>query len=495
MLLKKDFNFNHLTFIKRAICFCLQFYLNNMGADTIFKAIADFGDRLLFFDVLFWTDKAQMPFLIFWLLAASIYFSVITGFFNFRKLPKALILFVKGKKSINKKEGTVSTKSIVLSATAGATDLGSIFGVAGIVAVGGAGTIFWLIVAGFISTSIRYAEVLCGHKFRHKLVVKGESKGYTGGPQVYIKRIFRMYNLPKVGKIVAALYASMLCLSTFCSLQINQTVHIFTHTFPQTANYTWLLALLVATFVIFVVARGISSVAKFSQTAVPAMVLIYVIATICVFVVNYKNIIPSLYLIFEDAFSFRAVNGGILGAMVLGVQRAFFCNESGMGSGAIIHSKSSNKDSRQEAIISMIAPIISVVIVCSCSGLIVLVSQSYKVGNDGMDYMLNAFTSTYWLFKYIILMIVPLFGVTTAVAWAYYGSSLFSSLFGQKRVFIYYILLFIAYFLCGMAESFETILGVADFLNLSITIPNVIALVMMSKIIIKATREGKKKNK
>ena len=463
-----------------------------MTPDAIFQTIADFGNKILFFDVLFWTDVAQLPFLIFWLLFASIYFSLITGFINFRKLPKAILLFLKDKKTVNKKQGTVSSKSIVLSAIAGATDLGSIFGVAGIVAIGGAGTIFWLIVAGFLSTSIRYAEVLCGHKFRRKIFSNGNACGYIGGPQVYIPKIFRLYKLEKLGKIVATLYATMLCLSTFCSLQINQTVHIFTHTFPQVKEYTWLIALFVATFVIIVVAKGLSSVAKFNQKVVPFMIILYILITCCVLFVNHDNIIPSLYFIIDDAFSFRSINGGILGAMVLGTQRAFFCNESGMGSGAIIHANSSNNDTKQEAIISMITPIISVLIVCTCSGLIVLISQSYKIGADGTDYMINAFTNTCWFFKYILLMVVPMFGITTAVSWAYYGSTLFKSLFGSSRVMIYYTILFISYFLCGMTESFETILNVADFLNLSIAIPNVVALLMISKVIVKVSNRKNK---
>ena len=137
----------------------------------------------------------------------------------------------------------------------------------------------------------------------------------------------------------------------------------------------------------------------------------------------------------------------------------------------------------------MITPIVSVIIVCSCSGMIVLISQSYMNGIDGTDYIINAFTSACGYFKYIILLIVPLFGITTAVSWAYYGSTLFSNLFGKNRVVIYYVLLFIAYFLCGVVDSFQIILNVADFLNLSIAIPNVIALVMMSKVIIRETRK------
>ena len=180
-----------------------------MTSDVFFQKIADFGNEFLFFDVLFWTDKASLPFLIFWLLLASVYFAFITGFISFRKLPLAIISFIKGKKTINKKEGTVSSKNIVLTAIAGSTDLGSIFGVASIVAVGGAGTLFWLIVAGFLATSVRYVEVLCGHYFRRKTFKNGKANGYIGGPQIYIPRIFKLYNLPNVGKVVATMYATM----------------------------------------------------------------------------------------------------------------------------------------------------------------------------------------------------------------------------------------------------------------------------------------------
>ena len=465
-----------------------------MFSDAIFQKISDIGNNILFFDVLFWIDKASMPFLIFWLLFASIYFSVITGFINFRRLPQSIILFIKGKKTINKQEGTVSSKSIVLSAIAGASDIGSIAGLAGVVILGGPGTIFWLIVAGFLSTSIRYAEVICGHKFRKKVFLNGKAVGYSGGPQIYISRIFSLYGIKKIGKVVAISYALMTCLSTFCSLQVNQTVQIITHIFPVIKNYTPFIAFCVALIVISVAVKGISGVAKFNQKIVPAMIMIYICSTIAILFVHRQNIIPVVQSIFSDAFTFRAINGGILGSMIMGIQRAFFCNESGMGSGAIIHANSSNKDSKKEAIISMVTPIVSVVIVCVCSGMIVLVSGSYSDGTSGTDNIINAFASVHPMMKYLTFIIIPMFGMTTAVSWAYYGARQFSNLFGERRVLIYYTLLFVAYFLCGIVDNFSIILDVADVMNLSITIPNIIALIMMSKIIIRETKKtGKEK--
>ena len=459
-----------------------------MNSDIIFQKIADFGNTILFFDVFFWTDKIKMPFLIFWLLFASFYFSFITNFINIRKLPKAIVMFFKEKKTINKKENTVSSKSIVLSEIACLSYIGSIAGLAGVISIYGAGVIFWIIVAGFLSTSIRYAEVLCGHKFRKKAFKNGKPDGYNGGPQVYIQKIFSLYKLKKTGKIVVKIYAIMLCLSTFASLQLNQSVQILTHTLPTLQNYKPIIALLIASIVISATIKGITGVAKFNQLIVPIMIIIYVISTIIILLYHHNNFSLAIKMIFEDAFTFRSINGSIIASIIVGVQRAFFCNESGMGSGAIIHSNSSNKDSRKEAIISMITPIISVVIICICSGMIVLVSGSYLTGSNGTDNIIKAFSSVHPYMKYITLIIVPMFGITTAVSWAYYGSKQFSSLFGKKLVAIYYTILFIAYFLCGIAEDFNTILDVADFLNLSITIPNIIALIMMSKVIIKESK-------
>lgn len=460
-----------------------------ISSDLLFQKIAVFGNQLLFFDVFFWTDKMKMPFLIFWLLSASIYFAIITKFVNIRKLPNAILMFIKGKKTINKTDKTVSSKSIVLSAIAGASDIGSIAGLASVIAIYGAGVIFWLIVAGFLSASIRYAEVLCGHKFRKKKFSNGKPDGYNGGPQVYIPRIFSIYGCKTIGRVVVKVYATMLCLSTFASLQVNQSVQILTHTIPVLQQYNIIIALIVATIIIFVAIKGITGVAKFNQNIVPLMITIYIISTIIILIYHHDNFIPSIKMIFEDAFTFNSINGSIIGALIIGTQRAFFCNESGMGSGAIIHSNSSNKDSKKEAIISMITPIVSVIIICFCSGMIVLVSKSYMMSLSGTDNIIQAFSSVHPLMKYITLIIVPMFGITTAVSWAYYGSKQFSSLFGKKRVLIYYVFLFISYFMCGIVDNFNIILDVADFLNLSITIPNIIALIMMSKIIIRETNK------
>jgi AGCS family alanine or glycine:cation symporter len=466
-----------------------------MNADKIFEKIAELGNKILFFDILHYTKiKASMPFLIFWLLFASLYFSIVLRFLNFKSLFKVLCIFLKEKSYVDKKHNLASTKSIILSATGGATDLGSIFGVATIVAIGGPGTIFWLIFAGIISTSIRFVEVFCGHKFRKKIYINGEHKGYNGGPQIYIKKAFTMIKLPRLGRIFAKIFAFNVTISTFCSLQINQTVHVITHTMPFMAKYDWIISLTISIIVISIVVRGISSLAKFSKTFVPIMLYLYFLITMVVIVINYDKIIPTFIIVIKDAISFRAINGGFLGSMILGVQRAFFCNESGAGSGAIIHSSSDNKDSYKEAMLSIITPIISVLIVCFCSGLIVLLTGVYNCehSGSGIDFIMKAFAEIHPKMQYVTLIIVPLFGITTAASWAYYGSRSWQSVFG-KNVKVYYCLLFVAYFLCGIVKNFETILNVADILNLSITIPNITSLIILSNFIRKALKKERKK--
>ncbi|MEN9782304.1 MAG: hypothetical protein RL208_454 [Pseudomonadota bacterium] len=454
-----------------------------MNVDGLFEVIAEIGNNLLFFNVSPF-KQFPLPFLIFWLIGGSVYVAFKLKFFNFFALPKAIWLFITEKSKVAD-NNTASSKTIVISSIAGATDLGSIFGVATIVATGGAGTIFWMIVAGIISTSLRFVEVLCGHFFRRRQYSNGKFIGFIGGPQVYINRIFKIYKMPQMGLWVAKIYAFNVAISTFCSLQVNQTVHIITHLTPFLKNYNWIISLFVATFIISLVIGGFSRIAKFNLKIVPIMVVMYLFITAYILFANASNIIPSLHLIINDALSFRAINSSISAMIILGAQRAFFCNESGMGSGAIIHANSSNENSIKEAIISMITPIVSVLVVCSCSGLIVLttgVYNSVSSTSSGVEFILMAFTTVNENMKYFVLLIVPLFAITTAVSWAYYGSRSWMSLFGLRYVPVYYLILFISYYLCGLVDNFQTILDVADVLNLSISIPNIIALVMFIKI-------------
>lgn len=453
-------------------------------SDYIFSIIAKAGESILFFDITLFNQNVKIPFLIFWLLAASLYFSVILRFKNFTLIPKAFGIFfneIKNQKSI-KAKNLASSASIVLTSIGGSVDLGSIFAVATIVSIGGPGTIFWLLIAGILSTSIRFTEVFYGHKLRTKVSSHGKLTGFIGGPQVYIKKAFKLYKIGKIGNIMTKIYAFNVAISTFFSLQLNQTTHVIIHTVESLQSKQWLVALIIAIIVLSIILGGIKSVTKFGEKAVPLMIISYIIATIIVILKHYDQVLPSLYLIVQDAMSFKAINGSILGAFVLGFQRAFFCNESGTGSGAIIHSSSSNENSYKEATISIVSPIISVLIVCFCSGLIVLVSKAYTMTSlSGVALIVHAFNTVHPLMEYMTLVIVPLFGLTTATAWAYYGSQSWSNLFGKKYISIYYILLFIAYLFSGMVKDFGIILQIADILLLSTTIPNIIALVMLSR--------------
>jgi AGCS family alanine or glycine:cation symporter len=465
-----------------------------MTADEILLKVADIGNSVFFFNVLSFSNQYKIPFLIFWLISASVFFTVILKFINFLQLPKMIYRFSKEKNHNSRNENLASTKSISLSAIGGAVDLGTIFAIATIVSIGGPGTIFWLIIGGIISTSIRFFEVFCGHYFRKKVFSNGEFVGYTGGPYIYIQKAFSFYKIPKIGKIFVKIYSLNIIMSTFFSLQINQTIHVLTHAFPAAREYDWIFSVLFAIIIVSIAIKGISSVARFSTKVVPIMIYIYIACTIYILIWNIEKILPSISLIFKDAMSFNKINGNHFGCMILGMQRAFFCNEAGTGSSAIIHANSNNKDSYKEAFLSMIEPIVSVLIVCLCSGMIVITTGVYNFADQlsGVELIMKSFGSIHKDFSYITLIVVPLFGLTTAISWAFYGSKSWIHLFGKKTVNIYYTLLFVGYFISGTTKNFSIILNVADIFGLSSTLTNIIALFMLSGFVFKKIRKIKK---
>ncbi len=427
------------------------------------------GNNILFYNIKI-SENIYIPFLIGWLAATSMFFMIKLKFFNIKNLIKSFMLCFNKKLPHNQLE--LSPRKIVLTAIGSSVDLGSVFGVALGVVIGGPGVIFWLIVAGIFGTSIRFIEVFASHKYRNHL-----NKTSFGGPHLYIERIFSELNLHKTGKVIAFIFALFFTFSTFCSLQVNQTVSVITEHSFQLQNYRFLTCIIFASIIIISINTGMAKITKIAEKIVPWMTICYFICTAIVLIFHYDKILSSIFLILKDALSFNNVKGNTLGCFVIGMQRAFFCNEAGMGTGAIVHASSDNKNTLLEATISMVTPVISVLVVCLCSGVVVVISGAYNHNlNDGIKIIIQAFESVHPLLRFVIFLVVPVFGYTTAISWGYCGNRTWCYLFGEKSSKIYYIVLFVSYIVCGMVKDFGFMLDIADLMNLSITIPNILAL-------------------
>jgi AGCS family alanine or glycine:cation symporter len=362
------------------------------------------------------------------------------------------------------------------------------FGVILMIKTFGVGSIFWVLVSGFLATSIRLSEIFMGHHYR---IVSQNGKTYIGGPQIYIKEFFAQKGWTLFGKILANIFIVMLFCSTFASAQLNQTATTLRHFIPVLHDYNLLFGFVLASIIITIVSGGFRRIIIIASNTVSIMSKVYFIIAMIVIIKNYHNIMPAFSAIITDAFSLKAGVGGFLSMVIFALQRGFFCNEAGMGSGAISHSNSINKNSMQEAIIGMLTPILTTGILCMTSGLIVVVTNAHLYGETGLDIMMYALNTVHPKFHYILLIIVPSIGISAATAWAYYGQRAFSSLFGEKNIFVYNVMLFCSYIMCITATNFSAVLNLADIANLGITIPNIIALFFASKFIAKNVKEYK----
>ena len=443
------------------------------------EGVANFGSNLLFFNI-FPFYGIKIPFLIAWLVIASAYFFIGMKMYNMKF---AFFAFKYGtSKSVEKiqreevkksKLRVQTSRAISLFSVGSNADLGSIFGVAVAISIGGRGVIFWMLIVTLISSSIRVFEVFVAHSMRKK---SEDGSHYIGGPQFYIVTALKKVRMKKLGSVLAFVFSMFLILSTFCSVQMNQTVMIFSSFAGLEGGKVALVSLVISAFVAIVLLYGFEKIASFSDKYIPVIGFSYFLATTIVIIFNYKNIIPSFKGIFIDAFSLKAGISGFISSIVLAAQRAMFCSETGMGSAPISHINSVNKNSLTEATISAMTPLLSVFIVCFCSGLIISVTEAYKIKSSGVDMMIQSFATVHPKFPLLLLLIIPTFGISTAVAWAYYGQRLWIDYFGESKKNIYRALLFISYWVCGTSTNFNSILAIADFLGLAITIPNVFSL-------------------
>ena len=468
----------------------LQDFISNINSFAV--NVSQICNKILCFNVLFWQNDIQMPFLIAFLLFSSIYFFAIFGFVNFKFMAYAIRTFFSSKLN-SYQEKMVKTlgsqyqtsRKIVFFVAGGGIDLGSIFGVSAIVSFAGLGTIFWMLIISVLSSSVRFAEVFAAHYFR---TTDEKAKSVFGGPQIYIKKAFEMINMPMLGKFMALVFSLALGLSTFCSLQVNQTVMIITHFVPQTQPYTLFISIAISAIILSLLTLSFKTITNISSVVVPLMARVYIASTVIIILFNFHNIAPTINEIFSDALSLKSGFAGILATIVVATQRTFFCNETGMGSGAISHANSINKDSILEGIISTITPVVSIAIICVCSGFIAGITGAFRESTDGIYIIMKSFATVHEYFPILLIVVVPLFGVTTAVAWAYYGQRVWIGIFGAKTLIVYNVLLFLAYCVSGSVSDFTVILNIADILGLAIAIPNIISLIVLSRFIVKKLR-------
>ena len=423
------------------------------------------------------------PPLLILLVGTGIYLTLRLRLLQISRLSRAFrLIFVSGEDH----HGDVSSFAALCTALAATVGTGNIIGVATAIKVGGPGALFWMWLAAFFGMATKYAEGLLAIKYRSK-----DAHGaVAGGPMHYILLgMGEKWRPLAIFFAVAGVLVALLGIGTFT--QVNSITEAMQNTIQLPPAVT---ASILAILVALVIFSGIQSIARVSTKVVPFMAAIYILGTVTVLAVNLDRLLPTLQLVFSSAFSQTAAVGGFAGASMRmaiqnGVARGVFSNESGLGSAPIAAAAAKTKEPVEQGLISMTGTFIDTLIICSLTGLTILVTGVWNSDLNGVRLTQAAFSTIFSSFGPVLLTIfLVLFAFTTILGWNYYGERCFEFLFGVKYIRLYRII-FVAMVLLGGFIELEAVWVIADIVNALMALPNLIALLVLSPVIIAETKK------
>ncbi|MBO4127183.1 alanine/glycine:cation symporter family protein [Streptococcus suis] len=424
------------------------------------------------------------PPLLILLVGTGVYFTLRLGIFQVSKLPTAFRLIFSSDQS---GQGDVSSFAALCTALAATVGTGNIVGVATAITTGGPGALFWMWVAAFFGMATKYAEGFLAIKYRTK-----DANGQAaGGPMHYITLgMGQKWKPLAVFFAVSGVLVALLGMGTFS--QVNSIASSMSSSFGLAPQ---LVSMVTAISIAFFIFGGIEKISDVSTKIVPFMAILYILASLIVLLVHWNELLPTLGLILKSAFSPAAAVGGFVGATVKeaiqrGIARGVFSNESGLGSAPIAAAAAKSDNPVEQGLISMTGTFIDTIIICTLTGLTILVTGQWSVeGLEGAPLTQAAFATVFGNAGSIALTIsLVLFAFTTILGWSYYGERCIEFLFGTKSI-LPYRLLFVAMVALGGFLKLDLIWTIADIVNGLMALPNLIALLALSPVIIKETRQ------
>ena len=397
-------------------------------------------------------------------------------------LPRALSLILRAK---NKGAGDISSFKALCVALAATIGTGNIVGVATAVKVGGPGAIFWMWMAAFFGMATKYAEGLLAVKYR----TTDEHGEIAGGPMYYIR-----LGMGEKYRPLATFFAAAAVLVAFFGIgtfpQVNAIVDSVELSFgvPRIATDIALTVLIAA-----ITIGGLKSIAEVAARIIPFMAVLYIVICAGIILMHVGEIPAAIALILDSAFTGTAAAGGFAGSTVMmamqnGIARGVFSNESGLGSAPIAAAAAKTKEPAEQGLISMTGTFIDTIIICSMTGLVLVLTGTWHGDTAGAAMTGAAFTSLYGSIGGMLLTVsLALFAFTTILGWNYYGERAVLYL-GGMRAILPYRLVFIALIACGAFLKLEAIWVLADIVNGLMAIPNLIALIALSGIVVHETR-------
>jgi|TARA_B100000929_G_scaffold44516_1_gene31633 AGCS family alanine or glycine:cation symporter len=398
---------------------------------------------------------------------------------------KHAIALISGKFDKKEDKGEIThfqALSAALSATIGT---GNIAGVGTAIAVGGPGAVFWMWITAIFGMGLKYSECLLSIKYRHI----DEDGVVSGGPMYYLEKGLGQ-------KWLAILFAAFAVIASFGignMVQANSVAEpILTHfNIPKLAT-----GIIIALVVFLVIVGGIKRIGSFASKIVPFMAVFYVLGALIVIFMNISEIPAALALIVKSAFTPSSAAGGFTGAAVaqairMGVARGIFSNEAGLGSAPIAHGAAKTEEPVREGLVAMLGPFIDTLVICTMTALVIIVTGAYTVegGLSGSDLTAKAFSmGISSIGGYIVAIGIIFFAFSTIVSWSYYGDRSISYLIGKKAVLPYRII-YCLIIPVGATTKLSTVWTISDIFNAFMAFPNLVGLLLLSPVVVKATKE------
>ena len=456
--------------------------------DQAMRPVTDAVWSFIFFAVPI--GDTELPLIVVWLIGGGLFFTFYLRFINIRGFGHAVSL-VSGRYAKEDDPGEISHFQALSTAVSGTVGIGNIAGVAVAISMGGPGATFWLIAAGLLGMSTKFAECTLGLKYRHT----HEDGSVSGGPMYYLEQGLKDRNLPGVGRALGIFYAASMvigCLGIGNMFQSNQAAAILIDVTGGTASpfagQAWVIGLIMAVAVALVIIGGIQSIARTTSKLVPGMALLYVLTALLILAMNFSAIPDAFVAIWQGAFSPEGIAGGMIGVIIIGFRRAVFSNEAGLGSAAIAHSTARTRYPVREGYVALLEPFIDTVVICTITAL-VIITTVYEpslagAGVSGIEMTTRAFESTLSWTPVPLSIAAILFAFSTMITWAYYGVKAFTYLVGHHRwADLGFKVFFLAFVVLGSSVQLGSVVDLSDALVFVVAIPNLLGLYLLAPLI------------
>ena len=432
------------------------------------------------------------------IIGVGLYLSLRTGFIQFRKFGYSFKVTVG--RLFHKKEasnGAITPFQAVCTALAATAGTGNIAGVAGAIAIGGPGAVFWMWISALLGMCTKFSEVTLAVHYREKNI-HGD---WVGGPMYYIKN-----GLGPKWTWLAVIYSLLGVLTVFGTGNATQVNTITTAIDSALLNYSIIekdsvfavnlvIGILITVIVAMVLLGGIKRIGKVTEKLVPFMALFYIILALGVILIHIENVPAVFRSIVEGAFSPASITGGAVGSFFLsmkkGVARGIFSNEAGLGTGSIAHASSDTKDPVKQGFFGIFEVFVDTIIICTLTALVILCSGTdFTYGTDaGAELTISGFTATYgsWVSIFTAAALCC-FAFSTIIGWGLYGTRCIEFIFGPK-VIKPFMLVYALVAILGATMDLGLLWSIAETFNGLMSIPNLIALFLLSGTVVKLTRQ------